>query len=345
MVVGIFMMLSHSDTMVDRNQLAKLTQVVGRSCQVIDKQQCTDNHIFKGNFNLIKLRDGLTLHTSDGCDAHNLKTQAELKPRIGFMLFLNGQCDVCYGERKVTLGVKHKQQKTIVPEAVLISVDRKEIFTREAQEGRYLRKVVVGIDPNWLENGGFEGLEGYKKVIQFSQQHLKVERHLVSKHMQSIAEKILNPPDYSPFLKNLYVEGLTLEIVSEALTMLTDQQSLVTNAAKIHPYEKRRINKVLELLENTIELKDLSLDFIAQQVGTNTNTLQRNFRNMMGMTVFEYLRCRKLTEAKNALENNMVNVLEAALLAGYSSAANFSTAFKKQFGVTPNQVRTKIYAM
>lgn len=339
------MTLAQQNMTIDRTQLTRLTQAVGRSCKVVENKYCQDDSIFQGQFNLIKLRNGLTLHSADGLDSHDLTTQVELKPRIGFMLFLNGQCDAYYGERKITFGVKHTQKKALVPEAVLISVDRNEVFSREAQQGRYLRKIVVGIDPEWLDNEGAEGVEGYKKVMQFSKQHLKIKRQLVSTQMQIIAEKIMNPPHYSPFLTNLYLEGLTLELASEALTMLSDQQACVSaNSHQLHPHEQKRVNKVLELLDHNADSQVLSLEYIAQQVGTNTNTLQRNFRAMMGMTVFEYLRCRKLTEARNALENNKVNVLEAALLASYNSAANFSTAFKRQFGLTPNQVRGKIYS-
>lgn len=332
------MIASYRDGVVSRKQLLDLTREVGRDCHVIDKLNPQETPIFKGQFNLIKLRDGLTLHSADGYDDHNLTTQTQINPRIGLMLFLNGQCDACYGERKITLGVKQKKNQVIVPEIVLVSVNRQETFSREAQAGRYLKKIVVAIEPEWLEKGGFDGLEGYQRITQFFKQHLAVERHLMTPQMRSITEKILNPPDTPAFLKNLYIEGLTLEMVAEAFKALTTDQSIL-GRDKLHPYERKRVNKVLELLESSTEIKEVSLDLLAKEVGTTSNTLQRSFRHVMGMTIFDYLRSHKLTQAKNALENNQVNVLEAALLAGYGSAANFSTAFKRQFGVSPNQIK------
>lgn len=337
-------MMASSDGIVNRKQLLELTREVGRECQIIDKQYTNEKPIFNGQFNLVKLRDGLTLHSSDGYDDHNLTTQTQIKPRIGLMLFLNGQCDAYYGDRKVALGIKQKQKQTIVPELVMVSVNRQETFSRDAQAGRYLKKIVVGIEPEWLEKGGFDGLDGYQRVLSFFKQHLAVERYLMTPQLRAIAEKILNPPDMQAFLKNLYIEGQTLEMVMEAFKMLTTNQQ-VLGSDKIHPYERKRVNKVIELLESSAEIKEVSLNFLANEVGTTSNTLQRSFRHVMGMTVFDYLRSHKLTQAKNALENNQVNVLEAALLAGYSSAANFSTAFKRQFGVSPNQMRSKLYTL
>lgn len=330
---------------VKRQQFIELIRAAGRSSKIIENKACQDDHLFKGNFSFIKLRDDLTFHSSDGFDAHDLITQTEIKPRISFALFLQGQCNAYYGQRKLTLGNKYKCKQTLVPEATLISVDRPEIFKRESKAGRYLRKLVISISPDWLENSSFAGLDGYQDIMRFCHQHLAVSRYLATSTMQILSEKMLNPPDYPLFLKNIYIEGLTLEMTSEALMLLTSEQKRLDNQSFIHPYARNQVNKALELLDSSTELKVLSLDTIAKEVGTNTNTLQRHFKSAMGMTVFEYLRCRNLTAAKSALENNQVNVLEAALLAGYSGAANFSTAFKKQFGVTPNQVRNKIYKL
>jgi len=56
------------------------------------------------------------------------------------------------------------------------------------------------------------------------------------------------------------------------------------------------------------------------------------------MSAFKYIRQRNLERAMVALDRDRISVKEAAFLAGYSSAANFSTAFRKAFGRTPRQV-------
>jgi AraC-like DNA-binding protein len=57
------------------------------------------------------------------------------------------------------------------------------------------------------------------------------------------------------------------------------------------------------------------------------------------MSAFEFIRHRRLEQARSALERDAVSVKQAAFLAGYSSAANFSTAYRKHFGCTPRQSR------
>lgn len=65
--------------------------------------------------------------------------------------------------------------------------------------------------------------------------------------------------------------------------------------------------------------------------------LQRLFRVSEGCSVFEYVRVKRLEAALAALSAGATTVKEASLIAGYSSAANFATAFRRQFGMTPTE--------
>ena len=51
---------------------------------------------------------------------------------------------------------------------------------------------------------------------------------------------------------------------------------------------------------------------------------------------------QRLARAWAALEQTGCSVAEVAHGAGYSSAANFSTAFKRRFGISPKLVRARV---
>jgi AraC-like DNA-binding protein len=81
---------------------------------------------------------------------------------------------------------------------------------------------------------------------------------------------------------------------------------------------------------------------IARNAGMSVNTLQRIFRMVHNTTVFDYVRARKLHRAREALERDGASVAEAAYIAGYASAANFATAFRRFFGTSPKNFRARI---
>ena len=103
-----------------------------------------------------------------------------------------------------------------------------------------------------------------------------------------------------------------------------------------------------ELVHKTKEYIDayysesLTLGGIAKAVHTNQYHLNHIFKQITGMTPVEYLRDKRLTEAKQLLQATDQTVIEVAVSVGFISAAHFSTAFRKQFGFSPTTFRRRI---
>src|SRR5262245_20224987 len=85
--------------------------------------------------------------------------------------------------------------------------------------------------------------------------------------------------------------------------------------------------------------KNLSIDEIARATGASASSVQRHFKQHVGMTVFEFIRRKRLDSAREALESQGVTVAQAAWIAGYTSSSSFIAAFKKTYGACPGAVR------
>ncbi|WP_422403112.1 response regulator [Pseudomonas sp. GZD-209] len=93
-------------------------------------------------------------------------------------------------------------------------------------------------------------------------------------------------------------------------------------------------NLLVANLSLTPELAELAI-----QVGTNTKRLNEAFKQCVGVTVFEFLREERMKEACRLLSNTGLTAQAIGLEIGYTSGANFSTAFRERYGMTPNQYR------
>ncbi len=82
---------------------------------------------------------------------------------------------------------------------------------------------------------------------------------------------------------------------------------------------------------------DISVEELAERVKLNRTTLQRIFKQMYGVTIFEYRTQVRMQESKNLLLDDKLSITEIAGNCGYSNASKFSAAFKKHFGVTPTE--------
>lgn len=69
--------------------------------------------------------------------------------------------------------------------------------------------------------------------------------------------------------------------------------------------------------------------------------LMRLFRAVHGTSVFDYYRGLRMDRARALLERERISVIEAAYAAGYGNPANFATAFKRRFGLSPKDVRVR----
>jgi len=84
-----------------------------------------------------------------------------------------------------------------------------------------------------------------------------------------------------------------------------------------------------------------SLPEIAHHIGTHEKRLTRAFREIKGVSVFEFVREERLRLAQRLLAETSLPVTEIANETGFSSAANFATAFRARFAVAPTSYRSR----
>ena len=94
------------------------------------------------------------------------------------------------------------------------------------------------------------------------------------------------------------------------------------------------LKKIVELIENNLDNKDLNISFLSNKVFVSTYYLQRIFYSIIGKTIGSYIRERRLTEAGTDIKNGG-KVLDVAIKYGYESQESFTRAFKKFHGVNP----------
>jgi len=99
-------------------------------------------------------------------------------------------------------------------------------------------------------------------------------------------------------------------------------------------------DKAIWLIERNLD-RPLSLLQIAESCGVSRYHLAHAFGESTGFSVMAYVRGRRLSAAARMLAEGARDILDLALESGYESHEAFSRAFRAQFGVTPEMVRSK----
>jgi AraC-like DNA-binding protein len=287
-----------------------------------------------------QLRPGLHLHGGDSCETQHLNAQSEVAPGMRIVLLLEGALDLSYGSQQVQMA-----STPMSACACVVSMAEADQFTRRIRPGAYSRRVNLALEHEWIEPlcAGSEG--GGQSVDAFRRRHLATVRWQLSARGVALAEQLLHPPSMQPLLQNLYLECRSLELVSEAICAL-DNYSAGSGSASVaqssvRPREYQRMRELHAFLSSG-QADGMSMDALAKQMGLNANSLQRQFRSVYGTTIFDCLREQRLLRARQALEQDGLTVGQAAMVAGYTSAANFATAYRRRFGVSPKWARARV---
>jgi len=101
------------------------------------------------------------------------------------------------------------------------------------------------------------------------------------------------------------------------------------------------LSRAVSLLQADLAVTP-KLTALAHSVGTNPRSLNEAFRKHLGNTVFGFLREVRLKESQRLLTETNLPIQQIGYRVGYPQAANFATAFRERFGVSPRQMRREI---
>jgi len=288
--------------------------------------------VMEGWSDLAELAPGMALWRLDARDLQGASMRATVRPGLHLALVVGGRVNVTFGEHRLSLGPGADG----VVQGMMLSVLEQHAFLRESCRGHIERTVMLTLQPQWLDRH-LPGEEG-QALRAFAQRHLALQTWQASNQAIVAAQQMLRPPALPPPLWRLYQKSRALDIVVEALTHVHGVAA--EEAAPLSTRDRRRMAALREWIDQG-GADALSLAEIAARACMSINTLQRHFRAMWGTTVAQSLRDGRLSRARLALERDGISVAQAAGIAGYGSAANFATAFRRRFGVPPGQVRAR----
>ena len=194
------------------------------------------------------------------------------------------------------------------------------------------------------EMSGFEFCKTLKGNLSFSHIPVILITAMASMHNQIDGLKLgavayITKPFDPAYLKALVKSQLqNMQMLRQRLGESTKTDSLAENVADtLSPQDRKFMDEVYEMMEKLSAQQDLNVNSMCRDMFISPSKFNYKIKELTGETPGIFFRKYKLNKAAQMLHDGLYSISEVAVLTGFSTAAHFSVAFKKQFGVSPSE--------
>ncbi|WP_230660639.1 helix-turn-helix transcriptional regulator [Psychrobacter sp. I-STPA10] len=166
-----------------------------------------------------------------------------------------------------------------------------------------------------------------------------IDRIAVPFALRQLAWQICTMPKVSRVSDALRVESKAIDWLAMMLEM-AEQPTICTSnyGAGLPKHGKKYVHAVQDIIHSEF-MQPLTIAELAQRVGTNECYLKQYFKQVLDISIHEYLTQYRLQHACELLRHHKaLNVKDIAGMCGYQPS-HFSQLFHKTYGITPKQYR------
>lgn len=213
-------------------------------------------------------------------------------------------------------------------QSILVNIAGSATLTGRVRAGQEFHKVVVQWDPHQISDPRL------KDVALAMTQTTCIQPIALPPETWRRARSLLeNASD--PVVRKLKAESLAVEVIATVLSTQRAEMDAIGPCMSLRDqtalYQARDV-----ILRDPFEPHSLSS--LARESGMSVAAFKRKFPSLFGRSPIAYLRDTRLDRACMGLEGEGWSVSYAAQQAGYGHLSNFSTAFRRRFGMPPGAV-------
>lgn len=175
----------------------------------------------------------------------------------------------------------------------------------------------------------------YLKDFIFTTHEISQNERLISK-LTFISEHFKKEDLISHMLVKSKIYELLAVICQDYVVPVSNIKEIKTTK---HMEKMKEINQYIS--DNS--LRDLSIEEVANKFNYNSSYFSRFYKRFMGITFTDYLNSLRLEKAFKMLRDTDQTVLEISTHSGFSNVRTFYNVFSKNYGLSPQQYRSKYF--
>ena len=137
-----------------------------------------------------------------------------------------------------------------------------------------------------------------------------------------------------------YLEACIRNIIAmrrKLIEKFSNEPSASVTEISNNPTDNKFLTEMTRLIEENISNSDLSVNFLAEQLGISRSGLFAKIKTLADVTPNEMIQIIRLKRAARLLREGKYLVSEVGYMVGFSNPSYFTKCFQKQFGITPGE--------
>lgn len=281
----------------------------------------------------ISIRPGLDFYSFEISSNQFSETESRSEPCFVLVLILEGTAKGSFKKNNKTFDITYRADNCYLSDARLPVNDRISLAEKEK-----IRLIQLKLSPDFLKKISFNDFE--KQLHQnhplniFSSEGYWLGEAMVNDKLIKIAEQLFEYSFTENTKKDYQFEAGVLKVLDSCLALFVGDEYFDA----LSSLDKTRLKKVVQRIKSDCSKKWSNQD-LADIAGVSEKKLYHLFDIAFKQTPYAYVQQVKLTEAHDLISQHGCNVTQAALSVGYDSLSHFSQLFKREFGVSPSNIK------
>ncbi|MBD8488498.1 helix-turn-helix transcriptional regulator [Echinicola sp. CAU 1574] len=191
--------------------------------------------------------------------------------------------------------------------------------------------IQIGFTREWLLANAFDNDSSELKSLFTDDQPIYIAENLDYQFKYLVSEMDLASAN------RLFLFSSALHLLNTLFSKLEHRQLNQSHHSKIHHEDLEKLLEIRAAMDEN-PLEPISLDALAIQSEMSLTKFKRSFKQVFGVTPYQYHLKNKLAIAMDRLHQHY-SVSEVAFLIGYTNLSHFAKSFKNQYGKLPSEVQ------
>jgi AraC-like DNA-binding protein len=211
--------------------------------------------------------------------------------------------------------------------------------------------VLLGYTPEDLYNQKFSTILSDESLSSWNYVKEELSRNLnphFTSQLTYITKKQLLIPSFCIVTRLLQNKDILVSSVTNVIEETILPTILVTDIDNDKPEEIYRlsdirlIQKVYDYILDNLDKPLPNLAALSKIFGTNEHKLKYGFKYLFKTSIYQFYNTKRLKKAHLLIQETTIQLKGIAIMSGFRTYPNFSKAFKKQFGYSPNDIRRNL---